>query len=178
MRKDKKATKRHTDQAPTKADAGDATYDSALLIVADSVQSALIAQDDSFSVTGFGHVTRDLIANDTTAGRTGVHISAINDIAVTAGSVVTLNSGDAVRLEADGRVTVLSAGINGPVTFSHTITDAAGVSDSAFVTFDPLAVDGTAFPGCAAKPDRWCGWHGRGDLWLWRQRQDLCRRRR
>ena len=41
-------------------------------------------------------------------------------------------------------MTVLSAGINGPVTFSYTITDAAGVSDSAFVTFDPLAVDGTA----------------------------------
>lgn len=125
------------------ADAGDASYDSALLIVADSVQSALIAQDDSFSVTGFGHVTVDLIANDTTTGRSGVRISAINDIAVTAGSVVTLNSGDAVRLEADGRVTVLSAGLNGPVSFSYTITDSAGVADTAFATFEPQAVDGT-----------------------------------
>lgn len=125
------------------ADAGDSVYDSALLIVADSVQSALIAQDDTLAVTGFGHKTVDLIANDTTTGRVGVHISAINDIAVSAGDVVKLNTGDAVRLEADGRVTFLSATLNGLVTFSYTITDAAGVSDTAFVTFDPQAVDGT-----------------------------------
>lgn len=126
------------------ADAGDAAYDSALLIVADSVQSALIAQDDAVSVTGFGHVSVDLVANDTTAGRSGVHVSHINDVAVTAGGVVALANGDAVRLEADSRVTVLSGGLNGDVNFSYTITDAAGVADTAFVTVTPQAVDGTA----------------------------------
>lgn len=125
------------------ADAGDASYDSALLIVADSVQSALIAQDDNHSVTGYGQTTVDLIGNDTTAGREGVHITAINDEPVTAGDWVWLNSGDAVRLEEDGRVTFFSGGMNGPVSISYTITDAKGVADTAFATFDPQAVDGT-----------------------------------
>lgn len=125
------------------ADAGDSVYDSALLIVAESVQSALVAQDDTLVVTGFGHKTVDLIANDTTTGRADVQITAINDLAVSAGDVVTLTNGDAVRLEADGRVTFLSSTLNGPVTFSYSITDAAGVSDTAFVTFNLQAVDGT-----------------------------------
>lgn len=125
------------------ADAGDPAYDSALLIVADSVQSALIARDDALSVTGYGHLRADLLANDQTTGRAGVQISHINDVAVTAGDVVVLASGDSVRLESDGQVTVLSSGLNGDVTFSYTITDAAGVSDLAFVTVSPQAVDGT-----------------------------------
>lgn len=125
------------------ADAGDASYDSALLIVADSVQSALIAQDDAFSVTGFGHTNVNLLANDTTAGRAGVHITAINDMAIAVGQTVTLTTGDAVRLESNGTVTFQSAGLDGAVSFSYTMTDAAGVSDTAFVTMDPQAVDGT-----------------------------------
>lgn len=126
------------------ADAGDAAYDSALLIVADSVQSALLAKDDAFSVTGFGHTNVNLLNNDMTVGRGAVHISAINDIAVAPGGVVNLNAGDAVRLEANGTVTFLSAGLNGAVTFSYTMTDASGTADTAFVTIDPQAVDGTA----------------------------------
>lgn len=125
------------------ADAGDATYDSALLIVADSVQSALIAQDDAFAVTGFGQTKVNLLTNDTTAGRSGVHITAINDTAVAVGQTIALTSGDAVRLESNGTVTFLSAGLDGAVSFSYTITDATGVSDTAFVTMEPQAVDGT-----------------------------------
>jgi Ca2+-binding RTX toxin-like protein len=126
------------------ADAGDRVYDSALLIVADSVQTALVAQDDTVAVTAKGEATVDLLANDTTVGRTGVQITHLNDIAVTAGQTVALPSGDVLRLNADGSVTVLAATAGPAVTFSYTITDAAGTADTAFVTVMPSPVEGTA----------------------------------
>ncbi|WP_168733043.1 choice-of-anchor L domain-containing protein [Aliigemmobacter aestuarii] len=126
------------------ADAGDRIYDSALLIVADSVQTALVAQDDRIGVTAKGETTVDLLANDTTALRTGVQITHLNDIAVKAGQTVALPSGDALRLNANGSVTVLAATAGAGVVFSYTIADAAGTVDTAFVTVTPSPVDGTS----------------------------------
>jgi Ca2+-binding RTX toxin-like protein len=126
------------------ADAGDRIYDSALLIVADSVQTALVARDDTVAVTAKGEATVQLLANDTTAGRTGVHITHLNDIAVAAGKTVALPSGDVLRLNADGSVTVLAATTGADVVFSYTIADASGTVDTAFVTVIASPVDGTA----------------------------------
>jgi Ca2+-binding RTX toxin-like protein len=126
------------------ADAGDRVYDSALLIVAESVQTALVAQDDTVAVTAKGEATVDLLANDTTVGRKGVQITHLNDIAVSVGQTVALPSGDVLRLNADGSVTVLAATAGPQVTFSYTIADAAGTVDTAFVTVTPSPVDGTA----------------------------------
>lgn len=126
------------------ADAGDAVYDSNLLIVADSVQTALIARDDDLTVTRKGEVTVNLCANDQTTGRSTVQITHLNDVPVSAGQSVTLSTGDVLRLNANGTVTLLATKEPGPVTFSYTITDALGTADTAFVTVTPSAVDGTA----------------------------------
>jgi Ca2+-binding RTX toxin-like protein len=126
------------------ADAGDRVYDSSLLIVADSVQTALIATDDAISMTAKGEATANLLSNDMIKGRAGVQITHLNDQAVQIGQTITLNSGDRLRLNADGSVTVLAATAGSAVTFSYTITDATGTADTAFVTLTPSPVDGTA----------------------------------
>ncbi|SEO08150.1 Hemolysin-type calcium-binding repeat-containing protein [Pseudorhodobacter antarcticus] len=125
------------------ADAGDRTYDSTLLIVADSVQTALIAVDDSIAITAKGEAVANLLTNDMTDGRIGVQITHLNDQAVLAGQSVTLATGDVLVLNPDGTVTVQAATAGNAVTFSYTITDASGTADTAFVTLTPSAVDGT-----------------------------------
>lgn len=126
------------------ADAGDAVYDSSLLIVADSIQTALIAQDDTVAVTNKGDASVSLLDNDTMIGRKGVVVSHLNDVAVTVDDIITLPTGDKLRLNADGTVTVWATATATPVTFSYTITDATGTADTAFVTVTPSPVDGTA----------------------------------
>ena len=125
------------------ADAGDAIYDSALMIVADSVQTALIAQDDLVAVTTRGETVVSLLDNDTVKGRDGVVISHLADQAVKVGSVVTLGTGEKLLLNADGTVTVFATETSAKVIFSYTITDKTGTSDTAFVTVTPSPVDGT-----------------------------------
>ena len=126
------------------ADAGDGIYDSSLMIVADSIQASLIAKDDAVYVTTKGEVTVDLISDDTTEGRESVTISHINDQAISPGEQITLTTGDIVHLNADGTVKILSTNANQPVTFTYTISDAKGTSDTAFVTVTPSPVDGTS----------------------------------
>ncbi len=116
------------------ADAGVRIYGSNLLIVADSVQTALIAKDDTIAVTAKGEATANLLSNDLVQGRTGVHITHLNDKAVQVGQTITLGTGDQPRLNADGSVTVLAATAGSAVSFSYTITDAKGTADTAFVT--------------------------------------------
>lgn len=126
------------------ADAGDRLYDSALLIVADSVQTALIAHDDNVAIATKGETVVDLVANDTTTGRKGVAITHLNDVEVKVGQVVTLPSGDKLRLNADGTVSVFASASGEPVIFTYTITDEKGTADTAFVSVKPSPVDGTA----------------------------------
>ncbi len=126
------------------ADAGDRLYDSALLIVADSVQTALIAKDDIVAVATKGEADVDLLANDITTGRKDVAITHLNDVEAKVGQTITLPSGDSLRLNADGTVTVFASAVGGSVTFTYTITDDKGTADTAFVTVMPSPVDGTS----------------------------------
>lgn len=125
------------------ADAGDDIYDSALMIVAESVQTALIAHDDKVAVTTKGEAVVSLMDNDTITGRKDVAITHIADQAVKVGSEITLTTGERLRLNADGTVSVFGTSATDPVTFSYTITDATGTADTAFVTITPSPVDGT-----------------------------------
>ncbi len=125
------------------ADAGDAVYDSNLLIVADSVQSALIAHDDVIVLTSKGHISYDLLSNDTTAGRNGVHVTQINCHAMTAGSAITLGTGEVMTLNLDGTVSVDATAASNHVTFTYQIADDAGVTDTAYITLATDPVDGT-----------------------------------
>lgn len=125
------------------ADAGDALYDSNLLIVAKSVQSALVAHDDLLDMTSLGHASINLLANDMIDGRKDVSITELNGHQVVAGDHVVLGTGETLTLNKDGSISVDAVDNQGPVTFSYKIADASGTTDTAFVTLTTSPVDGT-----------------------------------
>lgn len=125
------------------ADAGDDIYDSNLLIVADSIQTALIANDDLVSVSARGTTTFNLLANDTVEGLEGAQIVRINDVAISVGETMTLDTGETVRLLEDGRIEVTGGDGQSANTLSYTIATADGTSDTGFVTITTSPVDGS-----------------------------------
>ncbi|GAA6163227.1 hypothetical protein NBRC116590_09310 [Pelagimonas sp. KU-00592-HH] len=126
------------------ADAGDAIYDSNLLIVGDSVQTALIAEDDTINVTAKGETLVDLLANDDMPSGSTVTISKINGQAVSAGQSITLDTGQQLTLTADGKVHVQATADLGSVVFTYTISNGLGQSDVAYATLVTDPVDGTS----------------------------------
>lgn len=117
------------------ADAGDASYDSNLMIAADSVQTAVIAVDDNFEIGRNDKTVVDLTGNDTNASKTELVITKINGVPVTAGSKVLLADGTEVLVNGDGTITIVTDGDEkaGETTFSYEVTNGEGVSDVAFV---------------------------------------------
>ena len=121
------------------ADSGDRLVDSNLIIVGDSVQVAVIANDDSLVKGKHGRATFDLRSNDYSANGSTLTITAINGIAITAGQAVTLSSGETIMLNFDGTITV-----SGPATimesvFTYTVQNSTGTSDVGFVTLSTVA---------------------------------------
>ena len=127
------------------ADAADAQYDSNLLIAADSIQTSLVAMNDSVNLGLFGTKTLDVLGNDIGPAGSTLIITHINGVAVTAGSTVTLPSGQQITLNADGTFTVVGDGQTETKTFTYTVSDGAGLSDTGFVTIvqAPCFVAGT-----------------------------------
>lgn len=130
------------------ADVSDASYDSTLLIAANSAQTALIAYDDSVNVAPNGSVTVDVTANDDGPGNATLYVTHINGIEVVAGDSVTLTTGQVVTLNADGTLTIDGDADEETVNFSYTVAAANGnssITDSAFVTINqvPCFVAGT-----------------------------------
>ncbi|MEP5090611.1 MAG: Hint domain-containing protein, partial [Paracoccaceae bacterium] len=86
-------------------------------------------------------VAVNVLANDSDPTGQALTITEINGFAVNANDTVTLASGQTVRLNADGTITIdndaLSYGTN---SFSYTVSDIDGNTDSAFVTFDATPV--------------------------------------
>lgn len=127
------------------ADAGDAKYDSNLLIAGDSVQTALIAGDDEVQLYNISPKTVDLLANDASTESPTMTITHINGQAVVAGSTITLNTGETLLLNGDGTVTITGDGDEGKTSFSYTVEDGVGNTDTGFVTLGtvPCFVSGT-----------------------------------
>jgi hypothetical protein len=129
------------------ADAGDAAYDSNLLIAGDSVQTAVVAEDDSFVVGRDNQSVVDLVGNDTSASGGTLTITKINGIPVSEGSHITLPSGLEIVVNGDGTITAIAdAGETlGSTSFSYEVTDAQGITDVGFVTGEvvPCFVAGT-----------------------------------
>ncbi|SDC64593.1 choice-of-anchor L domain-containing protein [Ruegeria marina] len=128
------------------ADGGDAKYDSNLLIAGDSIQTALIAENDTVEITGSNVETIDVLSNDSSTMGGTLTITAINGRPVSAGDMITLPSGETITLNADGTFTIDSDGsVASSNTFSYQVTDAAGNTDTAFVTINttPCFVAGT-----------------------------------
>ena len=127
------------------ADVGDSSYDSNLLIAADSLQTALVANDDATNIHPDGSKTIDVLANDTNNTGGTLTVTHINGQAVTVGSIVTLGSGQTVQLNADGSFTIVGDGDTENVNFAYTVESSTGESDTAFVNLNmvPCFVAGT-----------------------------------
>lgn len=164
------------------ADAGDTAYDSNLLIAGDSVQTELIAFDDTIAVREGTTTDLDVLANDTQVNNAALTITHINGQPVVAGSTVTLAGGEMITLNEDGTFTVAGqddVDVNESTAFSYTVADTEGNTDTGFVklTTTPCFVAGTMIdtvdgprpvedlrPGCMVQtrdhgpqPLRWIG---------------------
>ncbi len=127
------------------ADGGDAVYDSNLLIMGDSIQTVALANDDTITATANSSRTFDILANDTDLTDSGLTITHINGNAIAVNQIVTLGTGEQVRLNADGTITVFTDGDIGENSFTYTIVDGQGNSDIGFITVKTvgaLAPDG------------------------------------
>jgi Ca2+-binding RTX toxin-like protein len=119
------------------ADGGDAVYDSNLLIMADSIQTVTLAFDDRVQVVADQSRTFDILANDNATTGT-LQITQINGTDVVAGQTVTLTSGQQVRLNADGTVTVFANGTLGQENFTYTVSNGT-VTDVGYVTINTVS---------------------------------------
>ncbi len=124
------------------ADVSDSSYDSNLLIAGDSVQTKVVALEDSTTVYPSGSKVLDVMANDVSAST--LTITHINGQAVTVGSSVLLNTGQTVVLNADGTITINGDGDTEDFNFTYTITDGTN-EDTGFVNVSsvPCFVAGT-----------------------------------
>jgi hypothetical protein len=117
------------------ADGGDAIYDSNLLIAGDSIQTAVVAQSDEFSVALGESTTLDLAANDLNTGGGTLTLTKINGVPVKAGDHVVLPSGLEIVVNPDGTIT-LAADWDDPLggdSFSYEVTNGDGITDVGFV---------------------------------------------
>ncbi|WP_281857082.1 Hint domain-containing protein [Litoreibacter halocynthiae] len=134
------------------ADVGDSSYDSAIVIASNNVPGATdtdpIATDDTGIETwGSNPKTVDILANDTDPTSQALTITQINGVNVVSGQTVTLPSGQAITLNPNGTIMLVNTGgQTGLTSFSYTVADTDGNTDSAFVTFDASPIcycDGT-----------------------------------
>lgn len=128
------------------ADVGDSAWDSAIVIASNNVPDATdtdpVALDDvGIDTWGVNPKTVDVLANDTDPNGQALTITEINGVAVTSGQTVTLNTGQTVTLNANGTITLVNVGgATGSTSFSYTISDTDGNTDSAFVTFNAAPI--------------------------------------
>ena len=105
------------------ADVADSAYDSNLLIAANSVQTELIAMTDEVTVSPTGSAVVDVLANDINNGGGTITITHINGQSVTAGSIVTLPTGQQITVNPDGTLDVLGDGDTENFNFTYTTTN-------------------------------------------------------
>jgi len=152
------------------ADAGDHIYDSAVLIAANSVQVALIAQDDFLTLRKGSFASVNVVQNDQSTFAGALTVTKVNGVDVTVGSVVSLPSGDIVTVGANGVLYVNSAGHLDDHVLTYEVQDSAGTTDVAFLNLNIVAcfAAGTriAVPGGDVPVERLAA----GDLVLTRDR--------
>ncbi len=128
------------------ADVGDQLWDSSIVIASnnspDATDNDPVAVDDTGIVLdGLVPETVDLLANDTDPNGQTLTITQINGVGVVANDMVTLNTGQTITLNSDGTITLVNTGENlGQSSFSYTVVDTDGNTDSAFVTFDAVPI--------------------------------------
>lgn len=124
------------------ADVSDSGYDSNLLIAGDSVQSDLVAIDDTTSLTGAQTKTINVLSND--QAQAALTITHINGVAVSVGDTVTLNTGQTVTLNANGTLTMVGDGTDEDFNFTYGMTDGTNADTGlVHVSSVPCFVRGT-----------------------------------
>jgi hypothetical protein len=125
------------------ANVSDSSYDSNLLIAGDSIQTDLVAQDDSTTMYTTGSKTLDVLANDVNSGGTLV-ITHINGQPVVANSTVLLNTGQTIVLNPDGTISILGNGDIENFAFTYAVSNGTNTG-TGIVTVDtiPCFVAGT-----------------------------------
>jgi len=115
------------------ADVTDSSYDSSLLIAGGSVQTRLVAVSDHLTININGTGTLSPLVNDVNLAGATLTITHINDIPVTAGTSVTLATGQTITLNANGTFTVEGDGDVETVRFTYTVSG-GGQTDVGYVT--------------------------------------------
>ncbi len=117
------------------ADVADSSYDSNLLIAADSLQSSLIANSDDVIIGLNDTKTVDILDNDTNTG-SSLNLTHINGQAVSAGDTIVLSTGQIIVVNADNTLSVTSDGDEETVNFTYSIENDNGVTDVGFVSIN------------------------------------------
>ncbi|WP_425052999.1 Hint domain-containing protein [Psychromarinibacter sp. S121] len=127
------------------ADVMDSSYDSNILIAGDSVQTVLIANEDSVRIDPGEAKTLDVLSNDYSSTGGVITVTHINNVAVSAGDTVTLPNGQEVTLNADGTFTISVDSDEEVANFTYSVEDGLGHTDTGFVTVStvPCFVTGT-----------------------------------
>ncbi|MEM8632443.1 MAG: Hint domain-containing protein [Pseudomonadota bacterium] len=120
------------------ADVTDSAYDTNLLVAADSIQTSFIAADDTVTVVPGGTRTIDVLANDASSASSTLTITHINGTRVFANDSVDLPTGQTVRLNPDGTLTVIADADTETVSLTYQAIDGAGTTDTAFITIDSV----------------------------------------
>lgn len=125
------------------ADTSDSSYDSNLLIAADSVQTSLVAGDDTYTIGHDFTKTVDLLDNDLNNTAGSLQITHINGVQVYAGDTVTLATGHEVHLNSDGTVDIKADDDTELVNFTYTVAsldsnDQVLETDVGIVTLDTI----------------------------------------
>jgi len=132
------------------ADVADSSYDSNLLIAADSVQTELVAEQDYVTMQDSVTKTVNVLDNDINNSGGTLEITHINGVPVTVGQTITLATGQQVKLNADGTfdITTDSDFETSSFTYEVQAVDGSGnvlETDVGFVTVEtiPCFVAGT-----------------------------------
>jgi hypothetical protein len=120
------------------ADTSDASYDSNLLIAANSLSTTLVAQADTATFYATGSTILNVLGNDINTSSNALVITHINGVAVVAGQTVTLPSGQQVTLNANGTFTIVGDGDVENVAFTYTIGNGTGQSSVGLVTLNSI----------------------------------------
>ncbi|MCV6592653.1 MAG: Hint domain-containing protein [Silicimonas sp.] len=127
------------------ADVADSQYDSNLLIAANSVQGTLVAVEDRVLLRPGDSKVVDVQANDLNLTGGIVVITRINDIPVSPGDSVTLNTGQTITLNADGTLSMVGNTASEDVAFTYEVESSTGDTAVGFINVDtvPCFVAGT-----------------------------------
>ncbi len=120
------------------ADVGDSSFDSNVLIAADSVQGTILANDDDVLLRPGDSKIVDVVANDVNMTSGTISITHINDVAVSPGDSVALTTGQVITLNADGTLSMVGNDVSEDVAFTYEIASTTGETAVGIVNIDTV----------------------------------------